>query len=433
MSFAADSQTVFYVNPDPQLHSSWSSFPLSNSSSSPAGSVAASIAASTSASSAASDSSDESYAAHASSSCDSSDIHPPLSPTSSVEVNAPASKRRRAAVGVSEPVKRSHRQLDADRRQKEGEALRRLEELTGQGEIRQLTDARQVRKAKKRTVEAKRREKLSVLQSSIAHIERLQAMVARLTEAGDVKERRMQELTHHLRTVAVQYAQLERAQSDSITASTLSASTPACTALSMLSSPAAEYLDSQHALYSSIFISSGLMMMLLDLDTAVIIDANSRFIDQTGFTRDGVIGKRLNGKGGQDQQSQAQAAQYDIVKVRDRSAVRVVKGRGGEDEEEDEEDDEDLPWIEAPLVHQYPSSMGCLMDVREGRRESFRAPWRCIMADGRLVEVESMCVVAKRRWTVEADGRAWERPVSLLVANGWTDSVPINGSADRLH
>ena len=90
------------------------------------------------------------------------------------------------------------------------------------------------------------------------------------------------------------------------------------------------------------------------------------------------------------------------------------------------DEDDELPWMDAPMVQQYPSSLRFLQELREGKRDSFRAPWRCVFADGRLVEVESMCVVAKRRWVVEADGTTWERPSSLLVANGWTDSVPVD-------
>ena len=424
---------------------------------------------------------------------------------------APTAKRSRSAFDATETAtetdnntdtvhltRRSHRQLDATRRAKESAALSKLD---------QLTAARQ-RRARKggeagssdshssdeqgglggtasagsgAVTDARKREKLTVLEASISHIERLQALVDRLTEAGSQKDRRMQELSHHLRSVATKCARMEErlessspavsprssSASSSARAPASSRSSPSnlsSSPLSLLSASAAEYvsyLDSHHALYSSIFLHSSLVMMLLDLDTAVILDANSRFVQQTGFVRDDIIGRRINGKGAQDEDSQAQAAQYEVVQVRDRSAAardwararlvyrqtanrkrRSARCRATESDvdadaeaveaaDDDDDEDDELPWIESPQVRQYPSSLRCLQELREGKRDSFRAPWRCVFADGRLVEVESMCVVAKRRWVAEADGTTWERPVSLLITNGWTDSVPVDVLNDR--
>ena len=387
-------------------------------------------------------------------------------------------KRPRAAFeeeqesGAVMSSRRSHRQLDATRRAKESAALKKLDQLTarqrrerreasGSSASRDTTAPRDKgngeESERKAATHSKKREKLTVLEASISHIERLQALVERLTEAGQAKDRRMQEVTHHLRSLATKCAQMEErmATSDSSSALSPHSSSPSSSSsspssiLSLLSSFDAEYvsyLDSHHALYSSIFLHSGLVMMLMDLDTAVIIDANSRFAEQTGFVREDIIGRRINGKGGQDEESRAQAAQYEVVRIRDRSAkgrdrarARLARGgsardSGAEEEagtgEEDGEDGE-LPWIESPMVRQYPSSLSLLQELREGKRDSFRAPWRCLFADGRLVEVESMCVVAKRRWVVEAEGTTWERPTSLLVANGWTDTVPIDISNEE--
>ena len=201
--------------------------------------------------------------------------------------------------------RRSHRQLDATRRAKESAALSRLDQLTARErrEVREAQQAAAARSAagsgRRPASDARKREKLTVLEASISHIERLHALVDRLIEAGDSKDRRMQELTHHLRSVATRCAQMEERTANSAAVADLATHPYSHSPISLLSAPAADYvsyLDSHHALYSSIFLHSGLVMMLMDLDTAVIIDANSRFVEQTGFVREDVVGRRVNGK-----------------------------------------------------------------------------------------------------------------------------------------
>ena len=370
-----------------------------------------------------------------------------------------SSGRKRSSLGVDAAgapasTRRSHRQLDSNRRAKERAALQRLEQLTNRQRRKRREDSRgeeeedeeeKVEAPTKRASDTRKREKLSVLEASVAHIERLQRLVERLTQAGDVKDRRVQEMAHHLRLAATNCAHIE----------TRTASDAELSSFAHSAAEYVQYLDSQHALYSSLFVHSDLSLMLLDLRTSCVLDANSRFLQQTRFEREQVVGKRINGKGSRDAESEAAAAQYEIVKVRDRSAAgrqtareqcqrsrTAMRGRrragqssgdgssGGEAEIDEEQLEDELPWIDSPPTRQYPSSLRCLIELSQGTRDSFRAPWRCLFALGELVEVESVCSIARRQTVVEADGRVWERPVSIVIANGWTDAVPIDIAND---
>ena len=98
----------------------------------------------------------------------------------------PPSKRARrdasAGSGECEPVKRSHREIDADRRRKEAVVIRRLEGLTD------LVLPARTKRGKVRKSNASR--KLLVLEASAVKIEQLQTLVREMATAASLRGER---------------------------------------------------------------------------------------------------------------------------------------------------------------------------------------------------------------------------------------------------
>ena len=105
-----------------------------------------------------------------------------------LESDSPDQRRPRSVRSVDAgctragAVKRSHREIDADRRRKEADIVRRLEELTERGEE---MDADRLTSAQRpdSTGRPRKRERLVVLQSSVEEIERLRGVEQRLSAA----------------------------------------------------------------------------------------------------------------------------------------------------------------------------------------------------------------------------------------------------------
>ena len=139
--------------------------------------------------------------------------------------------------------------------------VRRLEALTTSEADEQRKDGNT-----EAIVKYGRREKLTVLQSSVERIERLQATVQRLTQAVNARDESVQALAYHLCGIVEAHSSHPRPSS-----------TPPSSVLSLLPSATVRslsLLDSQHTLYSSLFITGRCAMMLQEIGTRSILDAN---------------------------------------------------------------------------------------------------------------------------------------------------------------
>ena len=71
-----------------------------------------------------------------------------------------------------------------------------------------------------------------------------------------------------------------------------------------------------------------------------------------------------------------------------------------------------------PGCAQYPSSLRLAQELCDGKRQSFRAPWRCIWSDGCLYEMKAHIWVAESEDVNAAhSGRGEpETPSKLIIS-----------------
>ena len=84
---------------------------------------------------------------------------------------------------------------------------------------------------------------------------------------------------------------------------------------------------------------------------------------------------------------------------------------------------EAFEWRPRPFIPQHPACLRLSQELAAGERQSFTAQMRSLFKDGNVWEMTAMCWVAKSEWTMEADGRRWERPTRVIVACGVDDAV----------
>ena len=184
---------------------------------------------------------------------------------------AAAASELPTAAAAGGRAKRSHREIDADRRRKEAAIIRRLEQLTeGESSFKRWRGGRDSRTELKR-------EKLSILRSAADKIERLQAQLDRFEwEATMQRETAViaaaeQRGRTHLQEVAQLKAESRSPLSrDRAYGSSVSAVQP----LPYDVRDAMVYFDQRHALHSSLFLHSSVALLQFDIASGRLLDSN---------------------------------------------------------------------------------------------------------------------------------------------------------------
>ena len=116
-------------------------------------------------------------------------------------------------------------------------------------------------------------------------IEQLQAMVRRLTEAANARDKDVQLLADHLCDVTEYHS--------SYPSPCFTAPTSVLSLLPTATARGLSLLDSQHALYSSLFITGRCAMMLQEIGTRTILDGNESVphTDHISFILPSFIGR----------------------------------------------------------------------------------------------------------------------------------------------
>ena len=302
---------------------------------------------------------------------------PSSSPPSSPSPSPTPLKRRRPNPSTPKRcTRRSHSAIDALRRQREAAIVHRLEELTE----REEGGEKGGRVGQGGRVRSKR-EKLQVLQSSVERIEALAQMVDTLTKAANAKDERVQRLLHHVQTATRCPAAQQRGRRSSSPLSLL----PRGVA-SLLT-----FLDGQHSLYSSFIAQGRLSMLVLEVHTGRVVDANALFYELSGWDRREVIDSLL----GTEKRHLVQWQEGQLIpdfSDEERKLRPLVRRRPwhgdsqpivvrlqleqAEDAGDDEVEGEEVELIPCPRPKQYPGSLLLTKELMEGKRTSFRAPWR---------------------------------------------------------
>ena len=289
-----------------------------------------------------------------------------------------------------------------------------------------------------------------MLQAGVDKIEQLQAMVRRLTEAANARDEDVQLLAHHLCGVT------EYHSSQSSPCST--ASTSVLSLLPTATARGLSLLDSHHALYSSLFITGRCAMMLQEIGTRIILDGNESVPHtQTTFLPFSFLhwpprlhltsdlppsilcsAARLisvscffsmNGWGRHEVLHQSPASRSHLVCTRRRRPRHEQQRQSSEhraaaaEEREEWTATDECEWRPRPVIDQHPACLRLAQELAAGQRQSFTAQMRSLFKDGHVWEMTATCWVAKTEWTMEADGRSWERPTRAIIACGTDDAV----------
>ena len=346
---------------------------------------------------------------------------PPPTPASDSAHSSPSTtrpppkKRRVRGLPPEQRIERrraQHRAVDAARRQKENEAIDRLQRLLVQRQRRQqqqqegtgvegqAADDEAVQVEGDEDAEgsgsgsdsSKKRGRLTVLESSIALIERLTDVCQRMEDACNAKDVQLRRVSSHLHSVAAsiahrattaastfdddtaadpdsQYRYSSRSPAasppsySSLTAITLP-NGPSSPILSILPPSTSSYLahsDRSHTLLrSGLAFSSSMCVTVVNVTNGVILDINDRFLSCTGWRRSDLLHTSM------DKADVAGGYPLSPILLRKRS------DKYGRDPIE--------------YLPQYPGTMVEIDAVIRGVKRKGDSRWRCRMGDGTIFE-----------------------------------------------
>jgi hypothetical protein len=322
-------------------------------------------------------------------------------------------------------VKRSHREIDADRRKKEAVVIRRLEGLTD------LVLPTRTKRGKVRKSSAAR--KLLVLEASAAKIEQLQSLVREMATTSSLRQERG---LHSMATGLDAYAAYMRIVPSSL--KSLESSTKrllnildGCTTINLPSfahgnvamavfntevdplekgdllcgnpSAATQHSTTQHTPPPVGCTAHSDAQQSL---TSASFCCLSRFFELTGWTPPVDVKADVC-----DPFGNSRFMPVHTVKVEVSSRYQVVQ--------------------------QWPASLRLCRELTAGVRQTFQAPWRCVFSDGELYEVMSCVWVCASRTVVDArSGKEWEKPTRAIAAWGIHDIVrvePLSRMGEEAH
>ena len=266
----------------------------------------------------------------------------------------------------SPPVRRTHREIDAERRRRENCALRRLERLTERaaevtvtGEATaDLDDARAARSAKLR-----KRDKVAVLQCSATEIERLRGLVRALLDAPT-----------HPRTA--------QSMADRLL-----------------------YMDARNALSSSLFMDVRMSLLIMDLDSGRVLDVNGTFTAFVGWSREEMVGSSLPLTTRALLRWEEGQQLLTVDEVPDGLSQAQVKP---DCQSLPASPDDPVVCRTRRLIQQYPASLALAKQLAQGKLASFTCTWRCVWKDGRGREMPN--------FSVSVLGEAGTGPLRVMLA-----------------
>ena len=266
------------------------------------------------------------------------------------------------------PVLELHRRANAQRRQRESEALRRLEELSEDQAYDPLASSSSSTRHKRQKRSS--RNKLSVLQASAERIQQLERMLF----VAEQQKRAADAATRRVNTELSAVLQNER--------------------------HGLQWLDSTRSLHSSTLLDDRFSLLLVEWRTGKALHANSRFYAVTGFTPSGILQRSFAPPPGC--RLAPQDCEPPLVRQRKRS-VRTIDAA------------EQWEWVPRPKVSQYPSSLLEIKSVMLGERASCYVPTRSRCLDA-TYEVQTHVWMVDSEFAQEEDGRKWRRPLTYMLA-----------------
>jgi hypothetical protein len=240
----------------------------------------------------------------------------------------------------------------------------------------------------------KRREKVSVLQASIDRIRALERRCDTLSSVVEHQDSDDSQRWSQLLSLAFSGHPALPPEVDSSSASSVSLlPAAACDTLS--------YLVHRHSLYMSAFLHSPFCLVITDVSTGRVVDANARFFSWSGWARHEILNKRFTRAHSVISPSGSfplhTPPQHDLS---DAPLVQVGPGKMRR------------PSMVPP---QFPRSVELKKELLDGRVSVINASWRNVLADGRVYEMDCRSWVSRYDSIQDGVGRAIRIPQELTL------------------
>ena len=307
---------------------------------------------------------------------------PPLPPATSAPPLALVTSRKRVKVDDHERAARAerkrhrHRAIDLARRQRETTAIQRLNQLIT---LPPPTDTTTT--STNANASDDKKDKVTILEHAVQQLAELQQLVTQLTYNNN---------TQHDQLNAARF-QLHQTQN------------------------ALTHLDDEtrsHSIYSSAFLSSSLSLFLVSVGTGLVLDANARLFQSTGWQRHHVIGRLLTAP------YQSMIYRNSTLHERmQRAKQRLLV------------ENEHKQMVPAENVHQYESSRRALVELLTGQKEQIYAVWRMYIRNGKLCELPGTCWAGEEEDVEEVVGgqlKRCRRPKHITFAFAFSDAIMLD-------
>ena len=325
---------------------------------------------------------------------------------------APLTKEQRAAIN-----KAKHKEIDAARRQREANVVKRLQRLTQQraereeyGSEDERDDVADSDDEADSVADEGKRDKVTVLEESATTIAQLRALCRRMRRACNAKDRSITSLQRHLNAIAVAKTQSKLTDPSSAT------SDSAASLLSFLPEQTSHYLsqlDRSHALYTSTFVRSPLSLVLIAIPSGIALDVNQVFEQSTGWKRRDIVGTLI---GPPADGSRPKHPLNPMVLRRRKDGKSALR---------DGEEEVDGWWLRRYL-RQYPSSKLSMKEVWRGEAKKVEVVWRVVMADGTIYETMYTIWLADADWVDDGQGGFEMRAHQMVLASAYGDAVRVD-------
>ena len=313
----------------------------------------------------------------------------------------PPRRRYQRLTGLSheqrmERRRQSHRELDAVRRQREALAISRLAELTAT-RTRTLTEQQPHSRSHSQiagsprakqedemdvdtmeTDEKGKRHRTAVLENSVEKLEELQNLIHQLTATCTQQSHDIAALRLQLQSAGVQPQPTSSDQPSSQTVPLLSASN--------IRRVVAEFGAS--SLYSALFVSPSVGLLLVDCATGVALDANERLLSGGLCSREDVVGRLV----APTYHAITTLSDWDTQPAAEPTNRMHVRGQP------------------AMVYSQYGVTKESVLALYRGQVDQIYVVWRAQLGDGLAYELPLSSFVASRD-TVEMG-----RPRTVLVS-----------------
>ena len=296
-----------------------------------------------------------------------SSSHPPTS------VPPPAkAKRKRGAITPqqrAELKRMKHREIDAQRRQRENSVVSRLHELNAWKGVRKESSVEiGVEGEEEEDDYDSKQDKVSILEQSAAKLAELQDLVTQLSRTCESQQENMHKLSLHLREVG---SRLTAGDDEQL----LGRSGASSSVLSLLPQSTSDFLqsyDRSHVLHSSVLTQASLCIFLVAVDSGRVLEANDATYISTGWRPEHILNRVMT-------------APYDVFM----DTTRMLPGEMTPPPPQNPHrllvEGPDGQLVPARTYSQYQRSKKLMIDLYMGRKQCITAVWRTQLRDGHAV------------------------------------------------